>query len=80
MGSDFPRDPAYMWRSNRAVHFCTKGYDSFFYAYEETGDPRYAVAFLVEDGNSGSSTIGPRLAALYEKIFEYDGTLKKEAM
>ena len=40
--------------------------------------PRYAVAFLVEDGVSGGNTIAPRLGALYQKIFEYDGTLKKE--
>jgi len=37
-------DQSFMWRSNTAVHFCTKGYDSFLYAYEETGDPRYAAA------------------------------------
>jgi len=37
-------DKTFMWRSNTAVHFCTKGYDSFLYAYEETGDPRMAVA------------------------------------
>lgn len=37
-------DPAFMWRSDTAVHFCTKGYDSFLYAYEETGDPRFATA------------------------------------
>ena len=37
-------DDAYMWRSNDAVHFCTKGFETFFYAYEETGDPRMAVA------------------------------------
>jgi len=37
-------DTGFMWRSNDAVNFCTKGYDSFFYAYEETGDPRMAVA------------------------------------
>ncbi len=37
-------DDTFMWRSNDAVHFCTKGYDSFFYAYEETGDPRMATA------------------------------------
>jgi penicillin-binding protein 2 len=40
--------------------------------------PRYAVAFIVENGNSGGKTIAPRLSALYQKIFEYDGTLKKE--
>ncbi len=42
--------------------------------------PRYAVAMMVEDGVSGGTTIGPRLSALYQKIFEYDGTLKKEVM
>jgi hypothetical protein len=30
----------FMWRSNDAVHFCTKGFSAFFLAYEETGDPR----------------------------------------
>ncbi len=33
-------DRDYMWRSNDAVHFCTKGYDAFLLAYEDTGDPR----------------------------------------
>lgn len=37
-------DTSFMWRSNDAVHFCTKGMDTFFYAYEETGDPRMANA------------------------------------
>ncbi len=34
----------FLWRSNDAVHFCTKGYCSFFLAYEETGDPRMREA------------------------------------
>lgn len=42
--------------------------------------PRYAVAMLVEEGVSGGTTIAPRLSYLYQKIFEYDGTLKKEVM
>ena len=37
-------DQSYMWRSNDSVNFCTKGYDSFFLAYEETGDPRLREA------------------------------------
>ncbi|HSR88191.1 MAG TPA: penicillin-binding transpeptidase domain-containing protein, partial [Pontiella sp.] len=40
--------------------------------------PRYAVAMVVEDGVSGGNTVGPRLSALYTKLFEYDGTLAKE--
>ncbi|GMW03778.1 MAG: hypothetical protein AMXMBFR84_49120 [Candidatus Hydrogenedentota bacterium] len=41
----FKDDPNFMWRKNgESVTFCTKGYDAFFYAYEETGDPRMAVA------------------------------------
>lgn len=40
-----PDDPArYLWRSNRAINFCTKGYDAFFLAYEQTGDPRMLEA------------------------------------
>ena len=42
--------------------------------------PRYAVAMVVEDGASGGNTIAPRLSALYTKLFEYDGTRKKEVM
>ena len=41
-------DDGYMWRSNDSVHFCTKGYDSFWIAYEETGDPRMEEAFLAQ--------------------------------
>lgn len=37
-------DQSYMWRSNTSVNFCTKGYDSFFLAYEQTGDPRMLEA------------------------------------
>ncbi len=37
-------DNLYMWRSNQSVNFCTKGYDSFFIAYEQTGDPRMMEA------------------------------------
>ena len=37
-------DKLYMWRSNHSVNFCTKGYDSFFMAYEQTGDPRMMEA------------------------------------
>lgn len=36
-------DTRYMWRSNMASDFCTKGLDGFFMAYEETGDPRMAT-------------------------------------
>jgi hypothetical protein len=37
-------DQSYMWRSNSAVSFCTKGFESFLLAYEETGDPRMLEA------------------------------------
>ena len=33
-----------MWRSERSVNFCTKGYDAFWLAWEETGDPRMREA------------------------------------
>lgn len=37
-------DTSFMWRTNDASTFCTKGFDSFLYAYEETGDPRFKEA------------------------------------
>ncbi len=41
---EYRDDRGFMWRSDTAVSFCTKGIDAFFYAYEETGDPRMATA------------------------------------
>jgi dienelactone hydrolase len=41
-------DTHYMWRSNFASHFCTKGFSSFWNAYEETGDPRMLVALKAQ--------------------------------
>ena len=41
-------DTHFMWRMNNAVHFCTKGFDSFLYAYEETGDPRMLTALTAQ--------------------------------
>lgn len=41
-----PGDPGrFAWRANRAVDFCTKGFDAFFLAWEETGDPLMRRAF-----------------------------------
>lgn len=62
-----PPDEHYMWRSNDSVHFCTKGYDSFLLAYEETGDPRMMEALraqtayakeYVHSGNGECRNIG----------------------
>lgn len=45
---DLPGSPhgpgTYMVRFNNAVDFCTKGFHSFWLAYEETGDPRFKGA------------------------------------
>ena len=38
----------YMWRSDDSVNFCTKGYDCFWLAWEETGDPRMMDALRVQ--------------------------------
>ncbi|MBL9170102.1 MAG: hypothetical protein JNN07_20375 [Verrucomicrobiales bacterium] len=43
-------DQAFMWRSNSSVNFCTKGYDSFYLAYEESGDPRMLEALQAQLG------------------------------
>jgi hypothetical protein len=41
-------DPCFSWRGCQGCDFCTKGYDSFFYAYEETGDPRMLAALRAQ--------------------------------
>jgi hypothetical protein len=38
----------YMWRSGSSVSFCTKGYDCFWLAWEETGDPRMLEALRAQ--------------------------------
>lgn len=43
----------FCWRSNRTVDFCTKGYDTFFLAYEETGDPRMQQALQAQVALAG---------------------------
>lgn len=44
-------------------------------SYAPYDSPKYAIAMVVEDGVSGGKTIAPRLAYLYKKLFEYDGTI-----
>ena len=80
MGKDFSADPNFMWRSNRAVHFCTKGYDSFFYAYEETGDPRMATALHWQLDYAGKSIFANRGESRnigdvidFVRLYEYTG-------
>ena len=41
-------DPRFTWRGSQGCDFCTKGFDSFFYAYEETGDPRMLAALRTQ--------------------------------
>ena len=45
-------DNQFMWRMNNAVHFCTKGFNSYLYAYEETGDPRMLTALNAQTAYS----------------------------
>ena len=41
---DSPEFVTFKWRAPGSVDFCTKGFESFLYAYEETGDPRMSAA------------------------------------
>jgi hypothetical protein len=43
-----PPTKDYMWRSDSSVNFCTKGYECFWLAWEETGDPRMLEAFQAQ--------------------------------
>ncbi|MCX8065225.1 MAG: dienelactone hydrolase family protein [Candidatus Hydrogenedentes bacterium] len=42
--SKHANDKEFMWRSNKSVSFCTKGFANFLFAYEETGDPFYGTS------------------------------------
>jgi len=53
--------------------------NTWMISYAPFDAPRYAIAFIVEDGVYGGTTVAPRLHELYQKIFEYDGTLKQVA-
>ena len=46
--NQMPPTKEYMWRSDTSVHFCTKGYDCFWPAWEETGDPRMMEALRAQ--------------------------------
>ncbi len=79
----------FMWRTNFASNFCTKGYDSFFYAYEETGDPRMAVALrsqlayareFVHTDRGECRNIGDVLDFHRLARFTGDPSLRNEAM
>jgi len=41
-------DTSFMWRTNGASVFCTKGFDAFLYAYEYSGDPRMLTALRAQ--------------------------------
>ncbi|MEN7973643.1 MAG: penicillin-binding transpeptidase domain-containing protein, partial [Verrucomicrobiota bacterium] len=49
--------------------------NTWMISYAPFDFPRYAVAFIVQDGVYGGTTVAPRLHELYSKIFHYDGTL-----
>lgn len=39
-------------------------------AFAPFDNPQYAIAFLIEDGDSGGSTVGPRLKVLMQWLYE----------
>jgi membrane peptidoglycan carboxypeptidase len=43
--------------------------NTWMIAFAPFDNPQYAIAFLIEDGNSGGSTVGPRLKVLMEGLF-----------
>lgn len=75
-----PEDALYMWRSNSAVHFCAKGFESFLIAYEQTGDPRMLealdaqVAYTSEHVHAaidGTRNIG--VVRDFVRLYDYTG-------
>lgn len=52
--------------------------NTWMISYAPFDFPRYAIAFIVQDGVFGGTTVAPRLHELYKNIFIYDGTVKAE--
>ncbi|MEI6891021.1 MAG: penicillin-binding transpeptidase domain-containing protein [Pontiella sp.] len=52
--------------------------NTWMISYAPFDFPRYAIAFIVQDGEYGGTTVAPRLHELYKKIFLYDGTITEE--
>lgn len=44
--------------------------NTWMIAFAPFDHPRYAVAALVEDGDSGGSTVAPRISDFFEKVFK----------
>ena len=59
-GTPHDNTGSFMWRSNSAVDFCTKGFDSFYLAYEETGDPRMREALEAQVAYASQSVHADR--------------------
>ena len=76
-----PHGPGtYMQRFNNAVGFCTKGYSSFWLAYEETGDPRFKHAAEAQARYSAKNVHCDRgemrnvgMIADFAKLYGYTG-------
>jgi len=81
MGKTPPdNDQSYMWRSNSAVSFCTKGFDAFLLAYEQTGDPRMMEALEAQVGYAEKSVHADQgearnigIARDFLRLYEYTG-------
>ena len=84
-GGRYPHDQSkqpwpgtYMVRFNNGVNFCTKGYHSFWLAYEESGDPRFKQA-AQEQAKWSSTNVHANQGEMrnvgmvidYVKLYEY---------
>ena len=77
-----PHGPGtYMVRFNNAVGFCTKGFHSFWLAYEETGDPRFRAAAEAQAKWSAANVHANRgemrnvgVVADFARLHAYTGT------
>jgi hypothetical protein len=81
LGQELPDERGqFLWRSDWGCDFCTKGYDSFWLAYEQTGDPRMWEALEAQVGyatenvhasNGEARNIGD--VADFVSLYEYTG-------
>lgn len=75
-------DTSFMWRLNKSVSFCTKGYDSFFIAYEQTGDLRMKEALDAQAAYAAQHVTADRETRNigdvrdFVRLYEYTGEKK----
>lgn len=55
------------------------GHHVWFISFAPVDEPRYAMAVMVEDGDSGGTTCAPITGAIYKRIFELERNERRDS-